>query len=286
MQSTQHIHTAETDGVFVVTMDDPRTRNAFGPEMSAQLHTALDRFESDPTLRVLVLTGQDPAFCSGANVRGFQRSNEERDEAAEEQPAVTPWQAMDPRQALRHRSVEAQTSRAQFLPWRIWQLQKPTIAAVNGSAYGVGAGLTLCCDIRIASERAVFSEAFVRMGLVPGDGSSWQLPRLVGLSNAFLMQYTGDGVDGQEAGRIGLVSRVVPHEELLTTVMELATRIARGPTFSHGLIKYLVHAGLESDFRTGLEMSNAALALARETEDHKEGARAFMEKRPPVFQGR
>ena len=287
MEEHEYIRSEESEGVFVVTMDDPRTRNSLGPEMSAGLHRALDRFESDPDLRVLVLTGRDPAFCSGANVRGFQRSNEERERpGAAEPPPVTPWQVMDPRHALQHRGAEAQAARGQFLPWRLWQIQKPTIAAVNGFAFGVGAGLALCCDIRIASDRGVFSEAFVRMGLVPGDGSCWQLPRLIGMSNALLLQYTGDQVNASEAARMGLVSREAPHEDLMSTVMELATRIAQGPTFSHGLIKYLVHAGLESDFRTNLELSNAALALARQTEDHREGARAFVEKRRPVFRGR
>ena len=287
MEEQQYIHAEDMDGVFVVTMDDARTRNSLGPDMSAQLHRALDRFESDPGLRVLVLTGRDPAFCSGANVRGFQRSNEEREQpSAAEPPPITPWQRMDPRQSPRLRSAEAQASRGQFMPWRLWQLQKPTIAAVNGFAYGVGAGLALCCDIRFASDRAVFSEAFVRMGLVPGDGSSWQLPRLIGLSNTLLLQYTGDPVNAQEAARMGLVSREVPHEDLMPTVMELANRLAQGPTFSHGLIKYLVHSGLETDFRTSLDQATAALAIARETEDHVEGARAFVEKRRPVFRGR
>ena len=169
---------------------------------------------------------------------------------------------------------------------RLHELQKPSIAAVNGHAIGAGMGIALTCDIRIASEKAVFSEAFVRMGLIPGDGSSWQLPRLIGLSNTLLLQYTGDRIDGTEAYRIGLASRVVPHEDLMPTAMELALRLARGPTQSLSLIKYLVHKSMESSFRESLEIAHAAQELVRSTEDHKEAVRAFLEKRQPDFKGR
>jgi enoyl-CoA hydratase/carnithine racemase len=270
------------EGVLVITMDDPSSRNSLGPSMSSELNDQLDIFESDPDMRVLVLTGSDPAFCSGANVKGFDQSNK----SSQQEESLTPWQLMDPNQATIHRSSDAQASRIKFLPWRLWQIQKPTIAALNGYAFGVGAGLSLCCDIRIASENAVFSESFVRLGLVPGDGSSWQLPRLVGLSNTFLMQYTGDRFDANQCLEMGLVSKVVSHEKLMEATLELAKRIAAGPTFSHGLIKYLIHSGLESTFQKGLAESNAALNLARKTTDHKEGARAFVEKRSPKFVGK
>ena len=281
----QFIHTEEKDGVFIITMDDARTRNALGPEMTAQMHEALDTFEADPRLRVLVLTGQDPAFCSGANVRGFQRSIGEQQSEPQELPTV-PWERMEARHSLSQQRQEQQSGGAQFMPWRLWQIQKPTIAAVNGFAYGIGSGLTLSCDIRIASENAVFSESFIRMGLIPADGSCWQLPRLIGLSNTLLVQYTGDRVEASEAYLMGLVSRVVPHQELMPSVMELAARLAHGPTFSMGLIKYLVHQGLTTDLRTSLEAARSAMSLARQTEDHKEGVQAFIEKREPVFQGR
>jgi len=269
------------EGVLILTMDDPPSRNSLGPDMSSEINEQIDIFENDPGMRVLVLTGTDPAFCSGANVKGFDQSNK----TVQEEDSITPWQLMDPTQATRHKNSDAQISRIKFLPWRLWQLQKPTIAALNGYAFGVGAGLSLCCDIRIASENAVFSESFVRMGLVPGDGSSWQLPRLVGLSNTFLMQYTGDRYDANQCLEMGLVSKVVDHGKLMETTLELAKKIAAGPTFSHGLIKYLIHSGLETSFQKGLAESNAALSLARKTNDHKEGARAFVEKRPPKFVG-
>ncbi|MBI4234019.1 MAG: enoyl-CoA hydratase/isomerase family protein [Chloroflexi bacterium] len=282
----QFIQVEEKDGVLSVTMDDPRTRNALGPEMSKEINEVLDRLEADASLRVLLLTGRDPAFCSGANVRGFQRGIEQREQAAEALPPPTPWEHMEKRYALKLRRGEAQEERARFLPLRLWETHKPTIAAVNGYAMGVGLGLALSCDIRIASEKAGFSEAFIRMGLIPADGSCWQLPRLIGLSNTFLMQYTGDIIPAQDAYRLGLVSRVVAHEELPAVALEIAQRLAQGPTYGMGLIKYLVHNSLTMDFKESLEMAGAAQELARQTEDHKEGVRAFLEKRKPAYKGR
>ena len=177
-------------------------------------------------------------------------------------------------------------SGAAFLPLRLHQLQKPSIAAVNGHAMGVGMGVALACDIRIAAEKAQFSEAFVRMGLIPGDGSSWQLPRLIGLSNTLLLQYTGDRVDGNEAYRLGLVSKVVPDDQIMEASLELATRLAQGPTQSLSLIKYLVHRSLETDLEESLEIAHVAQEQARQTEDHKEAVQAFLEKRRPNFKGR
>ncbi|MCS7207816.1 MAG: enoyl-CoA hydratase-related protein [Dehalococcoidia bacterium] len=286
MAQQQFVRTEVRNGVFLVTLSDPKTRNALGPEMTQQLSEALDRFETDPTLRVLVLTGEDPAFCSGANVRGMQQTIDQRQQEAPTPTYPTPWELLERRYSPKARRREAVGEGARYMPLRIWDLPKPSIAAVNGFAYGVGAGLAWSCDIRIASERAEFAEAFIRVGLVPADGSCWQLPRLIGLSNTLLMQYTGDAVKAEEALRWGLVSKVVPHERLLEETMALAERLARGPTFSMGLIKYLVHQGLTSDFRTHLEWAGVAQDLARETEDHKEGVRAFLEKRRPVFKGR
>ena len=280
--SQELVKTERQDGVVLVTLHDPATRNAVGQEMARELLDELDRFDDDPEDRVLLLTGADPSFCSGANVRRFDRDIQERAAGSREQPSL-PWGQMEARLGARERRDRALGAR---LPLRIHQLQKPSIAAVNGHAMGLGMGLALACDIRIASEKAVFSEAFVRMGLVPGDGSCWQLPRLVGLGNTFLLQYTGDPVDGAEAFRMGLAARVVPHEEMLPAAMELASRIARGATRSMSLIKYLVHRSLDTGLEESLELAHAAQDIARATEDHREAVQAFLQKRPPRFKGR
>lgn len=267
-------------GVLILTMDDPSTRNALGPELYEGLEQEIDRFEKDPSLRVLLLTGRDPAFCSGANVRGFQRNIQERE--TQEGARLTPWEELDP---SRYGQIVTRTSGPPVV-LRLHHLQKPSIAAVNGAAYGLGCGLALTCDIRVASEKARFSEAFVRNGLIPADGSCWQLPRLIGIANTLLLQYTGDAIDGQEAYRLGLCAKVVPHEQLMDTTMELATRLAQGPTYSMALIKRLVEKGLQQTLEEHLVDAARAQSLARKTEDHREGVQAFLEKRQPQFKGR
>ena len=278
----QFITVEKAEGVLVVTMHDPRTRNALGPEMAGEMFQEMDRFERDPDDRVLVLTGTKPSFCSGANVKRFGQDIRER-EVEEPDISILPWGKMEARLGTRE---QLDGTAASELPLRIHELQKPSIAAVNGHAVGVGMGLALACDIRLASEGAIFSEAFVRMGLIPGDGSCWQLPRLIGLGNTFLLQYTGDRVDGAEAYRMGLVSKVLSHDELMPAAMELASRLAQGCTQAMSLTKYLVHKSLETDLRESLRLAHAAQDLVRETEDHKEAVRAFLEKRQPRFTGR
>ncbi len=282
--SYDFIQTENRDGVLVLTMHDPPTRNALGPEMSAEIRAELDRFEDDPACRVLLITGTAPSFCSGANVRGFRRRIEEQETAAAE-PEPLPWGRMEARLANRDDRVEY-AGGAPLVPLRIHNLQKPSIAAVNGHAMGVGMGVALACDIRYAAANAVFSEAFSRMGLIPGDGSCWQLPRLIGMSNTLLLQYTGDRIDGAEAHRLGIVSKVTPEDSLMESAMELASRLAQGPTQSLALIKYLVHRSQDLSFAESLDLAHVAQSQARRTEDHKEAVQAFLEKRPPVFQGR
>ena len=280
----EYIKTENRDGVLVLTMHDTPTRNALGPEMASEVRAELDRFEDDPECRVLLITGTDPSFSSGANVRNFNRNIQEA-EAAGAEPEPLPWGKMESRFANRDDRVEY-AGGAPLVPLRIHKLQKPSIAAVNGHAMGVGMGVALACDIRIAAEGAIFSEAFSRMGLIPGDGSCWQLPRLIGMSNTLLLQYTGDRIDGNEAYRLGIASQVVPDGEMMKAAMDLATRLAKGPTQSHALIKYLVHRSLDMNFEESLDLAHVAQAQARKTEDHKEAVQAFLEKRPAVFKGR
>ena len=283
----QFLKTETRDNVLIITMHDPPTRNALGMEMANELMEALDAFEVNPDQRVLLITGTDPSFCSGANVRGFGEQIQEREGSAagKGEPEELPWGKMEAQYARRQPKVEfgGQASR---IPLRIHKLQKPSIAAVNGHAMGVGMGVALACDIRFASEKAVFSEAFSRMGLIPGDGSSWQLPRLIGLSNTLLLQYTGDRIDGNEAYRMGVVSKVFTDDALMEASLELASRLANMPTQSLALIKYLVHKSLDMDFEESLDLAHVAQEQVRRTEDHKEAVQAFIEKREPKFTGR
>ncbi len=285
----EFIDTRETGGVLVITMDDPPTRNAIGDEMAGEINQELDRLEASADLRAVVLTGRDPSFCSGANVKRMDDANRAR---ADEPPLPqdrTPWDvlgdAWDELGAPDPAAAE-DIDGVRFVPLRLHELQKPSIAAVNGYAMGLGMGIALSCDIRIASEKALMSETFIRRGLIPADGSCWQLPRMIGLGATMLLQYTGDVLDAEECARLGIVNRVVEHGELMEHTLDLARRIAEGPTYSMALIKKLVQRSLQVEFAESLRLAGPAQSIARRTADHKEGVRAFVEKRQPSYRGR
>ena len=280
--SDEFVKVENDEGVMVLTLHDPATRNAINPDMAQEFFEALDRFEDDSELRVLLLTGSEPSFCSGANVRGFSSSIQAREERGES-VSPRPWGSMEARYSRR---FDPESSQAPEMVLRLQEQQKPTIAAVNGHAIGAGMGLALACDVRLASEKAIFSEAFVRMGLIPADGSCWNLPRLIGVSNTLLLQYTGDRVEGPEALRLGLVSQLVPDDRLMESALGLAHRIAQGATRSQSLIKYLVRRAADQSFREHLDLAHVAQDQARSTEDHREAVQAFLDKRPPQFRGR
>jgi 2-(1,2-epoxy-1,2-dihydrophenyl)acetyl-CoA isomerase len=165
-------------------------------------------------------------------------------------------------------------------------LEKPVIAAVNGVAAGGGCDIALACDIRIASERARFGEVFARLGLFPGTGGTYFLPRIVGIAKALELIWTGDVIDAWEAERLGLVSRVVPPESLMADTVALAQRLAQGPPLAISLAKSAVYKGLDLDIYSAFEYAATAESITLMSADHQEGIRAFREKRPPNFQGR
>ena len=285
----QFIDARESDGVLIVTMDDPPTRNAIGDEMAGEINQELDRLEASPDLRTVVITGRDPSFCSGANVKRMDDANRSRTAESPLPGDRSPWEVLATAwEELGAPGPAAASSvdGVRFVPLRLHQLQKPSIAAVNGYAMGLGMGIALSCDIRIASENARMSETFIRRGLIPADGSCWQLPRMIGLGNTMLLQYTGDVLGADECLKLGIVNRVVEHAELMERTMDLARRIAAGPTYSMALIKRLVQRSLHVDFAESLRLAGPAQDIARRTEDHKEGVRAFVEKRQPRYQGR
>lgn len=281
-------------GILQLTMDDPSTLNALGPELVGQLLEEIERFRSDRELRVLVLTGSGRAFTSGANVRGFRRQLEEREQGIQDaegtEPALmdehapkNPWEDLDPYYMAREVRLEGVAGPR--IIRALHYLEKPSFAAVNGHAVGEGCGVALSCDIRVAAESARFNIGFVRTGMSAGDGSAWQLPKHVGLGNALWMQYSGLPVDGQEAFRTGLAQWVVPDDQLLEFTLEKAAILAKGPTYAYGISKQLTLQGYQTDIDQHFPLARRAQALTRLTQDHREGVTAFVEKREADFVG-
>lgn len=260
------------NGVVVITLNDPSSLNAMGGEMMSELNEELTRIEDDRDARVVVLTGAGRGFSSGANMKALVRDGVET--------------VAGPRENEHYRAmIDPTESRVPNAMTRLRTMDTPSIAAVNGFAVGGGMGLALCCDIRIASEEARFAFTFTKRGLSPFEGSTFLLPRAIGLSRALEMAYTGDMVDGKKAERIGLVSEVVPHDQLMETTMELANRIALSPPIAVALDKYMMTRFMTMDFDEAMIWQRTAFNATAQTEDHKEGLRAFAEKRTPQFKG-
>lgn len=263
------------EGVATITLNRPEKLNAFSPGMIRELVRFLREAQDDPGVKAIILTGAGKAFCAGGDVEamgegaGFFREDELH-------PAVKPY-------SLHIKNTLWKL--IQQVPLALENVDKPVIAAVNGDAIGAGCDLALMCDIRLASERARFSEGYVRLGLVPGDGGAYFLPRLVGVAKALEMLWTGDFVDAGEALKIGLVSKVLPADELKEACFKFAARLARGPALAMSLTKRAVYQGLKTDLRTSLDLISSHMGIVVETGDHREGVRALLEKRKPDFKG-
>jgi len=257
----------DRDGAIVTfTLNQPGSRNPLtGNTAVPEFVAACQEITADSSVRVVILTGAGSAFCSGGNVKDMQKYAD---------------------QAIAPLSIRQEYRRGiQQLPLALYDLEVPTIAAVNGAAIGAGCDLACMCDIRIASEKARFAESFIKVGIVPGDGGAWLLPRVVGRSKAAELSFTGDTLDAYQALECGLVSRVVAHEQLMTSARELANRIAANPGPTLRLTKRLLREGEHLRLDSLLELSAAYQALAHKTPQHEEAVRAFIEKRPPRFEG-
>ena len=253
--------------VVVLTLNRPETRNAISDDdMIDGLVDAAARINADDEVRAAILTGAGPAFCSGGNVKRMT----EPGGLGDGPPAAI--------RAAYRRGI-------QRIPHALYDLEVPLIAAVNGPAIGAGCDLACLCDIRIAAESARFAESFVRLGIIPGDGGAWLLPRIVGLSKACELTFTGDSIAAAEALACGLVSKVVPDDELLGEAHRLASRIAANPPQALRLAKRLIREGQHTTLDTLLELSASMQALAHHTADHKEALAAQRDRRPPTFTG-
>jgi enoyl-CoA hydratase/carnithine racemase len=255
----------ERDGAVVTwTMNAPEMRNALtGNSAVDEFIAAIDAANANPSVRVVILTGAGTVFSSGGNVKDMKRFTTD---------AVTPAEI-----------GQWYRSGIQRLPLALQKLEVPSIAAVNGPAVGAGNDLACMCDMRIASTNASFAESFIRVGLIPGDGGAWLLPRVVGLSKAMEMSFTGDALHADEALRCGLVSRVVAPEALMSEAQALAARIARNPGQILRFSKRLIREGQQQSLPSLLELSAGLQVLAHKSPAHAEAVNAFIEKREPKF---
>lgn len=261
MKFRDMLYTKE-DGIATITFNRPRALNALTAKMMQEWMTAMEDAANDDQVKVVVLTGAGRAFCSGRDMRYGE----------DEPESFSPF--------------GESKSREQNIAGVLAALDKPYIAAINGPAVGAGMDYASMCDIRIASEKAKFGMAYVRMGMIPAGGGCYYLPRIVGIAKACELIWTGRMIDAEEALRIGYVSKVVPHDELEAATKELATQLAKGPSVAIRLAKRLIYRCLDLDLVRALEDHQTALLIAQSTEDAKEGPLAFIEKREPIFKGR
>ena len=251
------------EGIGTIRLNRPERKNAFTLEMADQWATLLAGARIDPDVRVLILTGTGDAFCSGVDL---ERRNEHM-----------PATPLARKQVL--------TDRVHRIALAMEDLDKPVIAAINGTAVGAGLDMALMCDMRIMARSARASEGYIRVGLVPGDGGCYYLPRLVGVAKALELLLTGDFIDAEEAARIGLVNHVVDESELDGAVQVLARKIANGPPVVVRMIKRATYQSMRTDLRTSLDLISSHTGVVGLMGDSAEAMAAFREKRQPRYTG-
>ncbi|MFI8826962.1 enoyl-CoA hydratase/isomerase family protein [Streptomyces sp. NPDC053431] len=261
------LHAVE-NGVSWITLNRPEAMNAVTWDQRERIIALLADASADPGVRAVVVTATGRGFCAGADLRGGPPT------AAEGRERVAGDVARMIRQG------------AQRFIGAVLDCEKPVIAAVNGTAAGIGAHLAFACDLVLAAESATFVEVFVRRGIVPDGGGAYLLPRLVGPQRAKELMFFGDALPAAEARAMGLVNRVVPAEDLEKTAREWAERLAQGPTRALALTKQLVNASLESDRATAFAAEATAQEICMASRDAQEGVAAFVERRTPVYEGR
>ncbi|MGH3435103.1 MAG: enoyl-CoA hydratase/isomerase family protein [Sciscionella sp.] len=256
-----------TDGVGTILLNRPHRKNAFTMDMIDQWAEILRAARTDSTVRVVVVTGAGDAFCSGVDLGPL-----DADAPARARPG--------PLQRKEHL-----TEHVHRIPLALEDLDKPVIAAVNGVAVGAGMDMALMCDMRVMAGSARLSEGYIRVGLVPGDGGCYFLPRLVGTAKALELMLTGDFIGAEEAGRLGIANRVVEDGELTAAVAELASKIATAPPVAVRAIKRAVYQSSRTDLRTALDLISSHMGVVTSTDDSAEAFAAFREKRAGRYVG-
>lgn len=264
---TAPLRVERTGDIVVWTIDNPGQRNPISDEATIEaLETAVSAANRDHSLRVAILTGAGTAFSAGGNVKHM------RDKAG-----MFGGSPAELRQGYRHG--------IQRIPKALYHCEIPTIAAVNGPAIGAGCDLALMCDMRIAATTATFAESFVRLGLIPGDGGAWLLPRAVGMARASQLAFTGAAIGAATALDWGMVNEVVEPDQLLEAAHRLAADIAVNPPHALRMTKRLLREGQHQSLETLLELSATMQAITHHTADHDEAVSAMLERRTPEFTG-
>ncbi|MFQ6396363.1 crotonase/enoyl-CoA hydratase family protein [Nocardia sp. KC 131] len=257
-----------TEDVVVWTLNSPAARNPISEaDTIAALQDAVTAANRDHSLRAAILTGAGSAFSSGGNIKHMR-----------DRTGMFGGTPAELRQGYRHG--------IQSIPKALYHCEIPTIAAVNGPAVGAGCDLALLCDIRIAASTAVFAESFIKVGLIPGDGGAWLLPKAIGMARACEMAFTGEPIDAYTALEWGLISQVVEPDALLEAAHRLAARICANPPHALRMTKRLLREARHQSLESNLELSAAMQAAAHHTEDHREAVAAVLARRPPAFNGR
>lgn len=268
---TDHLLAAVDDGVAVLTMNRPERRNALSDPMFRALARMLAELEVDDDVGCVVLTGAGGAFCAGGDVKGMEERN-----AGGAGGAPTGFDTAVLRQRLSHRETSA----------RLYEMPKPTIAMLPGAAAGAGLSLALACDLRYAADGAVVTTAFANVGFSGDYGGTWFLSRLVGSGKARELYYFADRLTAADAEHLGIVNGVFPADRLEEEVMGRARRLASGPRIAHRYMKENLNRAVHASLRELLDMEALYFNRTARTDDHREAARAFVEKRPPEFHGR
>jgi len=254
--------------IAILTLNRPEMMNALGQEGDgADVAAACAEIEADQAIRTAILTGAGRAFSAGGDIKAMK--------ARSGAFGGSPYNVREGYRRNIHRIVKS-----------LYNLEVPLIAAVNGAAIGLGCDVACMADVRIAADTAKFGVTFLKLGLIPGDGGAWLLPRIIGASRAAELLFTGDVIDAAKAAEWGLISKAVPSETLMDEAMELAGRMAQQPPQSLRVAKTLLRHGATASYDTIMEMSAAAQSMMHHTEDHIEGVNAILEKRKPIFKGK
>jgi enoyl-CoA hydratase/carnithine racemase len=265
MNSSLDFELIEKD-IALITLNRPELRNVISDDMVDGIEMAVKKVNSEEQIKVVILTGAGKAFCSGGNVKEMHS-----------RAGMFAGNGYDIRRAYQ-RTI-------QRIPLALSSLQVPSIAAVNGAAYGAGCDLALMCDMRIAGETATFAESFIKLGLISGDGGAWLLPRLIGPTRAAEMTFTGQAISAQKALEWGMVNKVVENDQVLDEALRMARRIASNPAHAIRMSKQLLQESERASLASMLSMAASLQSLAHHTLDHREAVEAFVDNREPNFTG-